>query len=391
LTTTSKEPPWWDLAGSDAERDRKELLRARVFTLADVLRQETEEAEPLLGNFLRRGQVSILGGHGGQGKSTMALEMVKATVTGGTFLGAVGEGQCAIYVDLEQGIGVAQRAVMKSFYPDHYQEGTPPHEIAAEMNLGEHADRVWWCDWREGAGPQGWGEMFEVVEELIDEHQPDLLAVDPVYKLMMGSSSSEEEVVGALVHHIDQIRSRHNLLSVLVPMHPRKPPSMGGGGVPDLHDLYGSSIWGRWAGQVFMIQRTTGNGASLRICKDRMGLMNLETWTLELAPGRGYKRAVGDVGEDGPRTAEAKVWDLLQRVAPQALNRKELAELLSLHQKVIERATVKMEKQNELGRYKGLMAEAGANRTRFYSYEPTADDKVLQSLKMELGAREEVE
>jgi hypothetical protein len=50
-----------------------------------------------------------------------------------------------------------------------------------------------------------------------------------------------------------------------------------------------------------------------------------------------------------------------------------------------------MEKQNELGRYKGLMAEAGANRTRFYSYEPTADDKVLQSLKMELGAREEVE
>jgi hypothetical protein len=140
-----------------------------------------------------------------------------------------------------------------------------------------------------------------------------------------------------------------------------------------------------------MIQRTTGNGASLRICKDRMGLMNLETWTLELAPGKGYKRAVGDVGEDGPRTPEAKIWDLLQRVAPQALNRKELGDLLSLHHKVIERATAKLDTEKSKGRYKGLAIDKGANNTYFYSYEPTADDKVLQSVKDKLNATEEAE
>ena len=71
--------------------ERKEALRSRVYTLADLLCQETEEAEPLLGPFLRKGAVTILGGHGGQGKSTMTLEMVKAVVCGSDFLGATGE------------------------------------------------------------------------------------------------------------------------------------------------------------------------------------------------------------------------------------------------------------------------------------------------------------
>jgi hypothetical protein len=360
-----------------------------VFTLDDILHQETEEAEPLLGEFLRKGQVTILGGHGGQGKSTMSLEMVRAAVSGSNFLGATGEGSTALVVDLEQGIGVAQRAIMKAFYPDGYEEGSPVSELVADMDLGDVAKRIRWADWREGAGPEGWAEMFDVIEEEIITNAPDLVVLDPVYKLMMGSKTSEEEVVGSLIHHIDAIKVRHPLVAWLVPMHPRKPPSMSGQTCPNVSDLYGSALWGWWAGSIFLIQRTTGNGATFRVGKDRMGLMALEDWTLELAPGRGYKRAVGDVGEDGPRTSEAKVWDLLQRVAPQTLKRKELADLLSLNQKVVERATKKLEAQNALGRYQGLVIETGANNTRLYGYAPTADDKVLQSLKMELHATEE--
>lgn len=370
--------------------ERKEALRSRVYTLADLLCQETEEAEPLLGPFLRKGAVTILGGHGGQGKSTMTLEMVKAVVCGSEFLGAKGEGSSALVVDLEQGVGVAQRAVMRQFYPHGFEEGTPVSEQVMGMDLGEHAKRITWCDWREGAGPEGWGPMFEVIEELMDEHEPDLVALDPVYKLMMGSKTSEEEVVGTLVHHIDALRSRHPLVSWLIPMHPRKPPAMSGGSVPGVHDLYGAALWGWWAGQIFLVQRTVGQGATFRIGKDRMGELLLGDWTLELKDGKGYRRALGEADDLTPRTPEAKVWMLLQELAPRRLTRKEMASILSVSDKAIERATVKMERQRDLGRYRGLVRDGnGPSGAALYGYEPTGDDAVIQSLKAEFGAREE--
>lgn len=361
-----------------------------MFTLDQMLVQETEEAEPLLGNFLRKGQVTILGGHGGQGKSTMALEMLKGTVTGGEFLGAKGEGFTAMFVDLEQGIGVAQRAVLKSFYPDGYEEGEPPHELAAELDLGEHAKRISWCDWREGAGPEGWGLMFDVIEELIVERHPDLVILDPVYKLMMGSKTSEEEVVGSLIHHIDSIRSRHTELAWLIPMHPRKPPSMGGNPCPNVSDLYGSALWGWWAGQIFLLQRTGGQGAVFRVGKDRMGQLMLGDWNLELRPGKGYWREPTDAVESGPRTPEGKVWDLLQRVAPKELTRKDLENALSMSDKQIIRATKKLVKAKEMhGQYQSLMVRDGANNTKFYSYAPTAGDAVVDSVKQAFDATED--
>lgn len=375
--------------GEDKDALRKEALRSRVFTLDQMLRQETEEAEPLLGNFLRKGAATILGGHGGQGKSTMALEMVKATVMGSEFLGAKGEGHTALVVDLEQGVGVAQRAVMKSFYPTGYEEGSPVSELVAEMDLGEHAKRIAWCDWREGAGLDGWGLMFEVIEELIEERKPDLVCIDPVYKLFLGSNVNEAEVVGRLIASIDGIRSRHPLVSWLIPMHPRKPPAMGGG-VPSMHDLYGAALWSWWAGQIFLLQRTTGQGATFRIGKERMGILALGDWTLELVPGKGYKRATGDLDFDGgPRTSESKIWELLQRIPRgQTLTRKEMSDHLLISQKAVIRATVKLEKQNELGRYPGLVIEVGPNNTHLYGFSP-ADDDVVANMMQAFGATEE--
>jgi hypothetical protein len=399
LTTTSRddvglgdpgEPAGYGLAGADAGSDRRERLRSRIYTLADMLREETEEAEPLLGNFLRKGQVTILGGHGGQGKSTMGIEMGRATVTGADFLGATGEGSKALFVDMEQGIGVAQRAFMRSFYPDGYEEGPAVSDLAAEMELGEVAERrIRWADWREGAGPEGWDDMFAVIEEEIITNEPDLVVLDPVYKLMMGSKTSEEEIVGRLIHHVDSIRARRPLVSWLIPMHPRKPPSMSGQTCPNVSDLYGSALWGWWAGQIFLIQRTTGQGAMLRIGKDRMGLMALEDWTLELRPGKGYRRATGDAGSEGPRTPEAKIWQLLQQHSPQTFTRKELSGILLASQKVIIRATKKLEEQNGLGRYPGLVIEVGANNTHLYGYKASGDDLVIENIRQELGATEE--
>lgn len=376
--------------GDERDAARRAELLSHVYTLDEMLARPTEQAEALLGNFLRKGEVTLLGGHGGQGKSTMGLRMMGAAVTGNKFLGARGEGVRGLIVDLEQGVGVAQRAVMRAFYPTGYEEGVPVPDLIEDMELGDLAKRIRYADWRQGSVIEDWSLVFGVIEELIELHQPDLIMIDPVYKLFLGANVNEGEVVGRLISHIDSIRSRHPVVSWLIPMHPRKPPQMGEK-VPSMHDLYGSAMWGWWAGQIFTIQRTTGNGATFRICKDRMGLLEPEDWTLTLDRTKGYQRAVGDIGEDGPRTPEEKIYRLLQDVTPQRLTRKEMGNLLSLHHKTVIRATVKIAEQMTHGRYSGMVIDSGGNRTLYYGYAPNEQDVVIDQIKQAFGASEEDE
>jgi hypothetical protein len=373
----------------DRDAMRRADLLARVYSLDEMLAQETEEAEPLLGNFLRKGQVTLLGGHGGQGKTTTGYHMMRAAVTGKEFLGARGEGTTALAIDFEQGVGVAQRAVMRAFYPSGYQEGVPVADLIRDYSLGEEAKRIWYADWREGASMEGWEVMFEVIGHLVADKQPDLVLLDPIYKLFLGANVNEGEVVGRLIGYVDEIRRHNPLVSWLIPMHPRKPPMMGEK-VPGMMDLYGSMYWSAWAGQIFTIHRTTGNGATFRICKDRMGAMTLEDWTVSLDPMKGYKRAIGDIGADGPRTPEEKIHRILQEVQPQKLNRKEIGDLLELHPKAVIRATKKIEEQMLKGRYRGVVIDEGANNTKFYGYEPTSEgDRVIDEIKRAFDAEED--
>lgn len=370
----------------DAINERKDALRARVFTLDEMLTQETEQADPLLGRYLQRGEVTILGGHGGQGKSTMAMGMVRAVVESGKFLDAVGDGGRVMYVDLEQGIGVAQKAAMRAWFPTHYEDGVPVSELMSDIDLGLLGESVTWCDWREGASLDMLDTIFDVIVELTGEHAPDLIVLDPVYKLMLGSNANELEVVGRLIGHVERIRARYPLVAWLIPMHPRKPPAQGSK-IPDEHDLYGSAAWGWWAGNVFTVQRSTGNGANFKIAKDRITGMR-EDWALELKPdGKGYERLASDAGPDGPVSPERKIWDLVQRSAPVTLSRKQLQEVLVLSQKQVENATKRIVAAHNKGKYPGLIVETTANNALRYGFEDS--DPIVAALKREFDATEE--
>jgi RecA-family ATPase len=81
-----------EIAETQEREDRKDAKRARIHTLKDLLHEQTEQADPLLGPLVRRGQTTMIGGYAGSGKSTISLELVRAIVTGGDFLGWDGEG-----------------------------------------------------------------------------------------------------------------------------------------------------------------------------------------------------------------------------------------------------------------------------------------------------------
>ena len=368
---------------------RRERLRARVYRLSELLTTPTEQARPLLGDFLRVGEVTILGGHGGQGKSTMSLEMVHAVTTGGEFLGAECSVGRAIVVDLEQGIGVAQRAVMKTFFPRGFDDGVPVSEQVQGMDFGPYAEHVRWCDWREGAGPDGWDEMFEVIEELLEEEPTDLVLLDPVYKLMLGRNSNEAEIVGQLVACIDSIRSRHPDVAWLIPMHPRKPPAGGGGGMR-MHDLFGAAMWSWWASAVFMLWRTGGRGATLRVEKDRLGRMMLEDWTVFLNEEGYYERIAGEAEDAANERSDLTIWKLFQEVPGKLYTRETIEQMTGIPKATVTKATQKMARRKAMGTgYRELVVEPGKGTRKLYGFMPTPPDPVVDALKDEFDATEE--
>lgn len=373
--------------GVPLDVQRRERLASRVYSLEQLLSVETEQAQPLLGDFLRVGEVTILGGHGGQGKSTLALEMGAAVATGRDCLGAeCDEPRTVVFVDLEQGVGVAQQAVMRALYPKHYRKDVPVHEQVEGIDLGEVARRIHWCDWREGADVDGIGPMFEQLEKLIDEHEPALVVMDPVYKLMLGRNVNEAEVVGQLVSLIDGIRSRHPEVAWLIPMHPRKPP-MGHGPALKTSDLYGSAMWGWWASVVLLIWRGEGRTATLRRDKDRHDGDTLGNWSVFLNPEGRFQRDPKEAGDVDDRS-DKRIWEWFQESPGRLFTREQIAEMLGIPHPTVIKATQKMVRMRDTG--KGCRElQVDGIRPKMYGYLPPRPDPVIDGLKDEFDAYEE--
>ena len=374
-----------------ADEERREHLRERVRSLADMLAVESENAEPLLGPFVRRGLPTIIGAYGGHGKTSMGLKMVEAIVTGGEFLGYKGEGNCrALIIDLEQGISIAQQAVMKAFYPDDYDPMESIPDLIDTTELGEHSERIRYADWQEGVTLSEAGPDLEVLEEEIAALRPDVVMIDPVYKLFMGSDTNENVVIGAFIREIDKLRVKYGF-ALIMPMHPRKPPNTGG--TFTMHDLYGSAIWSWWAVVVILLKRSVENSTELRFEKDRTStLPTFSKWTLTYTPRDGFRRLMGEADESGvtSQPAHRRIWSLLQQSAPHMHTRKDLEITLKINPKTVIRATDRLAKAHDDGEYPGLVVDVGPTGANVYGFA-SSGSSVLAAVKAEFNAHEEMD
>jgi hypothetical protein len=376
-------------AEGQEREDRKHAKRARIHTIKDLLHEETEQAEPLLGYHVRRGQTTMVGGYGGAGKSTMSIEMVRAIVTGEEFLGVEGEGATALIVDLEQGMSVAQRRVYESF-TGHSVGDNDLADLIADMDFGDHWGRVRYADWQEGADLSHDGPDLEVLEAEIAEHRPDVVLIDPIYKLFLGQNLNEQEVVSGFVKWVGTLRTKYNF-ALILPAHPRKPGQLGGS--LSMHDLYGSAIWSWWAENVVMIQRGEGNTTSLRWEKDRMGQAPVgDKWTLTFEAGRGYRRSI-DEAPHKPVHQSALIYEFLQH--PERIGigytREQIADALKLTKNAVTKATERMEKRRNVDgtKWGGLHVERADGVPNRYSYRQTVDDRLIEEFKQQMDATEE--
>lgn len=361
-----------DMADEQEAEDRRQALRDRVCTIGELVWKETEQAEPLLGPLVRRGMTTVIGGYGGAGKSTMALEFVKAIVTGGEFLGWDGPGGTAFIIDLEQGLSVAQRRVYEAF------TGRSSHGINLrdEMDKMKVVDNEWqdvlYADWQEGVDLSNPGPALDVVREQIDATRPDVVMIDPVYKLFMGTDLNEQVGISAFVQQIQRMRTEYGF-ALILPMHPRK-PGINPTGLT-MHDLYGSAVWSWWAEQIVMLRRPASNPLQsiLSFEKDRIGdgPPPGTRWTLEFERGDGYRRSDGESGSDKNPVGVHKVYQWLQEPgrAHKWWTRQDVAKGVGLAETTVKKHLEAIRKNNNQGRYPGFAVDKhGA--WNVYAYKP---------------------
>lgn len=129
-------------------------------------------------------------------------------------------------------------------------------------------------------------EQRRITEEL-EELPPDILIVDPLYKLFAGDIREERHVKPALLF-LDRLRGRFGCAIVLL-THMRKRMSGETERGRDLSDLLGSSVLARWAEMIWYIGE-----AEATVRKDRDDTIGLGTtftllkggeWPIGLAVG----------------------------------------------------------------------------------------------------------
>jgi hypothetical protein len=277
------------IAGSVARYDPakrpREPLTLDVLTAHAVTRlPDPPGTDELCGPLVVAGQRLIVGGHTGEGKTSFALQLVRAVTGQEPFLDWQGAGGRALVLDAEQGLKTVKRRLREAGLAD--SEAVDYVRVPDGLSLDSDEQHV------------------AEVERVLAAGGYRLVVADPLYKLHSGDSNAEREAVD-LMRRLDGWRERHRFALVL-PVHCRKP-------VPgtrfSIHDLFGSSAYVRGAEVVLGLQRVSDGYAKLHFLKDRDGDLPISTaWGLLFDREQGFRR---DPNDGRRETAVDKVRALL--------------------------------------------------------------------------------
>jgi hypothetical protein len=269
-----------------AEAESTDLQVLTVDQLLDL--PEPEGEDQLLGPLLTKGHRTILFGDTGDGKTTLALQMLRAFVDEQDFLGWQGAGGKALVIDAEQGLRTAKRRLREA----HLEKTDCVDYLRVADGLSLDVD------------PHQAAEL----EKLLTKGNYDLVVADPLYKLHRGDSNEERSATD-LMRLFD--RWREELGFALMLLHHRRKSQQGSRKL-SLDDAFGSSAYMRGAEVILGIQRLRPHVSRLAFLKDRDGDLPLGTsWQLLFDRETGFKRDP----EDGKKeeTAVQKVRSVLEQ------------------------------------------------------------------------------
>lgn len=246
--------------------------------------------DQLLGPLVLAGGRTIIVGDTGEGKTSLAFQLIRTILTGTTFLDWQGAGDGrALIIDLEQGRKSVKRGLRDSgladrddvdlvLVPDGLSLDRDPHHLAE-------------------------------LERVIHAGGYTIVDLDPYYKAHRADEPNSERPIVDLMRTLDALRTRHGF-ALLLPAHPRK-EQVGAPTVRKLtiHDIAGSGAVTRGAELVIGIERVSHGLARLRFLKDREGDLPIgEAWNLTYTQDTGFKRDPKDQAPE--RNYRVEILDL---------------------------------------------------------------------------------
>jgi hypothetical protein len=262
----------------------------------------------LLGPLVRRKQRVVIGAPTGEGKTTFALQVVRAIVAGEDFLGWQGVGDVrALVIDAEQ-----ERSSIKAQLRDAGLDGS---------------DAVDFLCVPDGLALDGDGEQVEAVEHIVAAGDYTVVVADPLYKLHRGDSNDEPAATD-LMRLLDGWREQYGF-ALISPVHCRKRQQKTRFGIDD---LFGSSAYPRGAEVVLGLQLVRDGYSRLHFLKSRdAGLPVRKHWGLLFERGHGFRH---DLSETQPSTLE-RLSEL--RAADPALTQAQAVEALGAGLRTVQR------------------------------------------------------
>jgi hypothetical protein len=213
---------------------------------------EPDENGDLLGPLVRASARTIIVGDTGHGKTSLALAMLAAVLSGETLLEHTGAGRGpALVVDLEQGLRSIKRGLREARLDDrtdlHYLR--VPDGLALDRDLAQLA----------------------ALEATLADLMPSVVLLDPYYKAHRADDPNAERPIIDLFRQLDGLRARYGF-ALILPAHPRK-EAAGSVGARKLtiHDVAGSGAATRGAEIVIGLERLGHGFGRLRYLKDRDG------------------------------------------------------------------------------------------------------------------------
>ena len=247
----------------------------------------------------------MLGGGTGEGKTTMAMAMVRANPCGETFLDWTGAGGRALVIDAEQGLKTVKRRLREAGLEDC--EAVDVVRVPDGLALDSDEPR------RGGRAGAARGRILAGL-------------ADPLYKLSRGDTNAEREAVD-LMRRFDLWRARYLRFALLLPVHLRKPPP---GARFSLNEFFGSSAYLRGAEVALGLQRVSDGYSRLHFLKDRDGDLPVPAaWGLLFDREQGFRR---DPKDEKPSTKEQVA---ALRVADPEMTQAKAADLIGVSTRTV--------------------------------------------------------
>lgn len=292
------------------EQAQEEPVRLEVLSAKSVCElPDPPVDDQLLGPLAVRGQRLIIGGHTGEGKTTIALQLLRSILERKPFLEWEGSGGRALFLDCEQGLRTVKRRLREAGL--HTSTALDYVRVPDGLSLDTDTQHV------------------AEVERVLAAGRYDVVVIDPLYKLHTGDSNAEREAVD-LMKRMDRWREKYNFALVL-PIHCRKPIP---GAKFSIHDLFGSSAYVRGAEVVLGLRRVGDGYAKLHYLKDRDGDLPIgAAWGLIFDRETGFTRDP----TDGKREKTSDKLAALLEEEP-GLTEDQLAQTLGVTVRTIRRA-----------------------------------------------------